>query len=70
MKREPVKSSAILSIGYEPASHTLEVEFVSGTVYQYHQVEATTYRQFIKARSKGQFLDDRIRDEYPFSRVR
>lgn len=70
MKREPVKSSAIVSIGYEGASHTLEVEFASGTIYQYHDVEAKTYRQFKKAPSKGRFLDNHIRDEYPFSRVR
>jgi hypothetical protein len=70
MKRAAVKSSAIASIGYEGASHTLEVEFSSGTIYQYHQVEAQTYRQFMKAPSKGRFLDAHIRDEYPCSRVR
>jgi hypothetical protein len=69
MKREPVKSSAIVSIGYEGASPTLEVEFVSGTIYQYDDVEAKTYRQFMKASSKGRFFEMHIRDEYPCSRV-
>ena len=70
MKRHPVTSSAIVSIGYEGATHTLEVEFSSGTIYQYHDVDAKTYRQFMQAPSKGQFLDVHVRDEYPFSRVR
>jgi hypothetical protein len=69
MKRQPVSSSAIVSVGYETGSHTLEVEFSSGTIYQYHDVETKIYRQFMQAPSKGRFLDLYIRDEYPFSRV-
>jgi hypothetical protein len=45
------------------------VEFTTGTVYQYHDVESKTYRNLMKAASKGRFLDLHIRDEYPFSRV-
>jgi len=37
MDREMVASSTVLSIGYEPSSNTLEVEFKSG-VYQYYNV--------------------------------
>jgi len=56
-------------VGYDRASHTLEVEFAAGTIYRYHDVAAEVYRQFMRARSKGRFLDSNIRDEYPFSRV-
>jgi len=69
MKRQPVTSSAITSVGYEAASHTLEIEFSSGTVYQYHDVETKIYRQLMQAASKGRFLDLYIREQYPFSRV-
>jgi hypothetical protein len=69
LKRERVSSSAIVSVGYDQASHTLEVEFAAGTVYQYYDVESKTYRDLMKASSKGRFLDLHIRDEYPFSRV-
>ena len=69
MNRNPVSSSAIVSVGYDRASHTLEVEFAAGTIYQYHQVAAEVYHQFMRAPSKGRFLDMNIRDEYPFSRV-
>lgn len=35
MNRTPVQSSQIKSVGYDEADHVLEVEFVSGGVYQY-----------------------------------
>ena len=40
MKRVPVDSSAITSIGYDTEEQTLEVEFSSGTVYRYLRVPA------------------------------
>lgn len=36
MDREYVDSSMITSIGYDAMSCTLEVEFKSGVVWQYH----------------------------------
>ena len=35
MKREPVSSSTIASIGYDPDSQTLEIQFLNGSVYLY-----------------------------------
>ncbi len=35
MKREPVESSMIASIGYDANAETLEVEFNAGGLYQY-----------------------------------
>jgi hypothetical protein len=34
MDRIPVSSSSIVSIGYDPDSLTLEIEFKSGAVYR------------------------------------
>ncbi|MGY8684096.1 KTSC domain-containing protein [Bradyrhizobium sp. UFLA05-153] len=69
MIREPVASTNILSLGYDPGSETLEVEFTSGSVYQYYNVGAALYEQLITASSKGQFLNAYIKNAYPFSRV-
>lgn len=33
MVRTPVASSALASVGYDPSTQTLEVEFRSGRVY-------------------------------------
>jgi hypothetical protein len=69
MEREPVTSSTIVSIGYDPTSETLEVEFKHGGVYQYYNVPAAIHQQFMESGSKGQFLHANIKNAYPYSRV-
>ncbi len=69
MNRDPVASTNIASVGYDESSQTLEVEFSSGTVYQYYNVGSDLYDQFMRAPSKGQFLITYIRNAYPYSRV-
>lgn len=69
MIREPVASTNISSLGYDPASETLEVEFTSGAIYQYYNVGTALYDQLTMAPSKGQFLNTYIKNAYPFSRV-
>jgi hypothetical protein len=70
MFREPVVSSSIASIGFDADSETLEVEFVSGTVYRYQDVEEDVYERFLGASSKGAFFNEHIRDAYLCERVR
>ncbi|HYN19450.1 MAG TPA: KTSC domain-containing protein [Thermoanaerobaculia bacterium] len=69
MRRKPVSSSAVSSVGYDPKSKTLEVEFDSGVVYDYHEVPPTVYESLLAAESIGRFVSRRIRDRYPFSRI-
>lgn len=69
MRRERVDSSAISSVGYDPESETLEVEFTSGAVYEYHGVPRKVFRSLMAAPSKGQFLAKRIRDRYAFAKA-
>lgn len=40
MKRTPVASSSLRSLGYDAAQQVLEVEFASGALYRYEQVAA------------------------------
>ena len=61
MIRTPVVSSHITSIGHDPATSTLEVEFTNGTVYQYQDVPAALHRQLLAARSPGQAFHRLIR---------
>ncbi|MEK7651401.1 MAG: KTSC domain-containing protein [Patescibacteria group bacterium] len=60
MQRTPVSSTNISSIGYDPQSATLEVEFTSGDVYQYFNVPERLYDGLLKAASPGQFLNINI----------
>ncbi len=69
MQRTPVTSTNIRSIGYDPQSGTLEVEFTSGDVYQYFNVPEHLYRGLMNAASKGQFLNDYIRNGYRYQKI-
>lgn len=69
MERHIVDSSTILSIGYEPANETLEVEFKNGGIYQYYNVPTPIYDQFMASESKGKFLHAYIKPAYSCSRV-
>ncbi|PPT62024.1 KTSC domain-containing protein [Xanthomonas arboricola] len=68
MEREAVISSNIASIGYDPISETLEVEFVkTGKVYEYYNVQQFIYDQLMAAPSVGQFFNASIKGSYPFN---
>lgn len=69
MQRENVPSSNLRSVGYDDRTETLEVEFCSGSVYQYYNVPHTLYDQLMRAVSKGKFHHAHIRYAYPYSRV-
>lgn len=69
MKREPVHSTSIASVGYDDATATLTIEFQSGALYEYYEVERAVYEQLRAAPSKGQFVNARVRDVYRYARV-
>jgi len=68
VRRLPVASSAISSVGYDERSSVLEVEFRSGTVYDYFDVPPKVWKALLGAPSKGRFVTRRIRDRFPFVR--
>ena len=55
MERYTVASSNIASIGYDAAAETLEIEFLSGSIYQYYNLPENMYDQLMKEPSKGKF---------------
>ena len=60
MQRQPVESSNLRSVGYDPATRTLEVEFRNGVVYQYSRVDEETFHRFMASPSKGKFFNRSI----------
>ena len=70
MDRAPVSSSSIKSIGYDPPTSTLEVEFKSGWVYQYFSIPSDVFAQLMSASSKGRYFDQKIKDTYKFERIK
>ncbi len=69
MLKRTVVSSNVSSIGYDPSTQTLEVEFLSGSVYQYYGVPKQIYDEIMRAPSKGQFLHTYVKNGYAYSRV-
>jgi len=61
MIREYVQSSNIASIGYDASTETLEVEFLTGSVYQYYGISEELYCGLMNADSKGRYLDAYIK---------
>lgn len=57
MERQYVVSSNIVSIGYDPDYMVLEIEFLSGSVYQFYDVPQSIYDGLMAADSHGKFLD-------------
>ena len=62
MDRMPVTSTQLASIGYDPATLTLEVEFRKGGVYQYVGISAETHERLMAAESIGTFFNTVIRE--------
>jgi hypothetical protein len=67
--RKSVSSTSLSSVGYDPASGVLEVEFKSGAIYRYHGVPEAVHRNLMTAESKGRFFTRNIRGRYTFERV-
>jgi hypothetical protein len=70
MERQSVSSSNIRSVGHDTESRLLEVEFTSGSVYQYAGVTDSVYAALLRAASKGQYLNANIKDRYSCRKVR
>ncbi len=66
---KPVESSSIRSIGYDPATRTLEVEFHDSTIYQYLNVPPVVHRDLLNADSIGQYFAYFIKTGYPSKRI-
>ncbi len=80
MQRTPVKSSQIVSVGHDPATSTLEIEFpgrkeaphggqLPGPVYRYTGVSAEDASKFMQAESIGKHFGQHIKGKFEYARV-
>ena len=69
MYRKNVISSNIESVGYDGESQILEVEFKSGSIYQYLNMPGYEYESLMGAPSLGSYLNDHIKDRYICNKV-
>ena len=65
VRRRPVPSSAVASVGYDAVSSQLEVEFVDGDVYRYSLVPRWRVEELLAADSIGSYVNREIKPRYP-----
>jgi hypothetical protein len=71
MERLPVESSNLASVGYDPESTVLEIEFKSGGIYKYSRVPQSVHDGLMNASSKGKYFYQYIENSgYPYSKIR
>ncbi len=63
MDRQAVSSSNVASVGYDPDSQILEVEFLGGKVYHYHNVPEFHFERMIQG-SVGTYLAREIKPHF------
>lgn len=69
MEMEPVNSTNVHSIGYDPASETLRIKYHSGHTGDYANVPQNKHDELMAADSKGQFLNEHVKPHHAHSRV-
>ncbi len=71
MNRTPVSSSNLQAVGYDPATRTLEIEFLNGGLYSYSGVPASVHASLMAASSHGSYFDSNIKKGgYPYTKLR
>jgi hypothetical protein len=65
MERTSINSSDLLSsVGYDPGNQTLEIEFGSGEVHQYHDVPFAIYNGLMDTPSHEEYFRASIENTY------
>lgn len=66
---QPVTSSQVKAVGYDPATQTLAVQFTRGTgaIYHYPEVTPEQFEAFRNAESLGKHFDAHIK-ALPFTK--
>lgn len=64
---QPVESSAISSVGF--LDHNLYVEFTSGGIYKYYDVDSLYYNTLLTADSPGSYFNKYVKNEFEYDRL-
>lgn len=69
MERHPISSTNIASVGYESESETLEIEFLTGSTYQYFDVPQQVFEGLKTASSPGQYFAQHVKGVFRYSKI-
>ena len=70
IKRVPVRSSNVSSVGYDAGAKILEVEFHSGSIYHYFNVPEHLFHDLLSASSHGKYLNAYIKASYAYQQIK
>jgi hypothetical protein len=68
MERHPVISSDLASVGYDPATQTLEIEFKATGVYRYFSVPPEVYETLRSTPSPGKYFLQNIKGKFAWEK--
>ena len=69
LTKDITDSSNLDNVSYDTDTEILEITFLSGATYEYYDVPESTYKQLIKAKSKGRFAYYNICYEYDYNKI-
>ena len=70
MKKYPVESEAMTSVGYDPKAQTLEIQFKNGgAIRQFYRVPHKVFDDMMAADSQGDFFNTEINGKYSEKRI-
>lgn len=70
MTRTKVTADTLRSIGYDPDSELLELEFNSGDIYDYQKVKPYVYLGLMNSNTKDAYFNEYIRDYYEVEKIK
>ena len=70
MTRIKIHSNILLSVGYEPDSESLELEFPNNGVYEYHKVHPVIYMGLMHTEAKEAYFDKHIKDKFRYTVIK
>lgn len=68
IRRTPVASSNIASIGYDKESQILEIEFHHGAIYQYVDVPEKVYEELMNSPAQGAYFMNEIKSKFNYQK--
>jgi len=69
MLRTELNSTSLKGAAYCFAEAVLELEFRSGGIYRFDGVPEATYRELLRAESKGVYFNSHIRNRFPHAKL-
>jgi len=67
--RVPVRSTSLRSVGYNPETRELDLEFKEGRLYRYGGVPPEVHEELLHAPSLGRYFLANVRGRYPCERL-